>query len=317
MRILIFIALLCVAAQGRGQIYINSYAFGAGSDTLLIDLYPNAATAFSLRKVRAAYTGNCVTVRRASNGDTTNIGFVNNYLDTATLKTFCSGTNCFVRRWYDQSGNNRDAVQTTDANQPAIATAGNIFYKGTTPSLDFDGTNDVLEITSSTTLFNYLHNGTESAVFYAAHFDTAGGSVIFANNGTSGSQIGATSYGNTTNKILAFASNGSGNFPAIITSADNKTTTGSNCIISTLWDVDNATAASRLLGYFNGDAASWATNTNTFTPSTSNATNNMFIGGTATFSHNGGIKEIIFFNTSQSSTRTAIRDNINTFYSIY
>lgn len=29
MRILIFIALLCVAAQGRGQIYINSYAFGA------------------------------------------------------------------------------------------------------------------------------------------------------------------------------------------------------------------------------------------------------------------------------------------------
>ena len=318
MRILIFIALLCVAAQGRGQIYINSYAFGAGSDTLLLDLYPNAATAFSLRKVRSAYTGNCVTVRRESNGDTTNIGFVDNYLDTATLKTFCSGTNCFVRRWYDQSGNNRDAVQTTNANQPTIATAGVIFYKGTTPSLDFDGTNDVLEIPSSTSAFNFIHNGTSSAIFYAGHTDVSSGNYFLGSNATSGGNRGHTLGQDPTHNLFIGVSRAGVSWSALYNSGNNAISTN-NIIISSLFDADNGTAANRLLAYIDGSSTSFGTNTATAAISTSNATFNLQLGsaGNNVAQLNGGMKEVIYYSTDQTSNRTSIRNNINAFYSVY
>ena len=318
MRILIFIALLCAAMQGRGQIYIDSYRFGAAapSGDLLLDSFPNSQGAWSLRKLDKDYTGNCIMIRRASNGDSTNIGFVGNYLDTATLKTFCSGTNCFVRRWYDQSGNNRDAVQTTDANQPTIATAGVIFYKGTTPSLDFDGTNDVLEILSSTSAFNFIHNGTSSAIFYAGHTDVSSGNYFLGSNAGSGSNRGHTLGQDPTHSLFIGMSGGSWN--ALFNSGNNAISTN-NIIISSLLDADNGTAANRLLAYINGSSTSFGTNTATGAISTSNATFNLQLGsaGNNVARLNGGMKEVIYYSTDQTSNRTSIRNNINAFYSVY
>ena len=89
--------------------------------TLLLDTYTGAAAAYSLRQLRTAYTGSAIRVRRASDNTEQDIGFDGSgELDTTSLASFCSGTNGFVAKWYDQSGNANDATQTTAANQPKI-----------------------------------------------------------------------------------------------------------------------------------------------------------------------------------------------------
>ena len=52
---------------------INPYLFG--SVPLLLDTYPNAAVAYSLRKLRTAYTGAAIRVRRSSDNAEQDIGF--------------------------------------------------------------------------------------------------------------------------------------------------------------------------------------------------------------------------------------------------
>jgi hypothetical protein len=78
---------------------------------LLAD-YPGAAAAYSLRLLDTDYTGSAVRVRRASDNAEQDIGFDGNGdLDTTALATFCSGTDGFVKTWYDQANSN-DATQT-------------------------------------------------------------------------------------------------------------------------------------------------------------------------------------------------------------
>ena len=64
----------------------------AAAFTGLLDTYPGATVAYSLRLLKSDYSGNAVKVRRASDNAEQDIGFVNNELDTASLETFCSGT---------------------------------------------------------------------------------------------------------------------------------------------------------------------------------------------------------------------------------
>lgn len=84
----------------------------------------SASAAFSTRKLRSAYAGKCMNVRRSSDNTTQDIGFVNNVLDTASLLAFVGANNGFVVTWYDQSGNAANATQATQANQPQIVASG-------------------------------------------------------------------------------------------------------------------------------------------------------------------------------------------------
>jgi hypothetical protein len=97
-----------------------------GSPKLLLDKFPNAAAAYSLRLLRTAYTGNCIEVRRSSDNALQNIGFVNGVLDTASLLSFVGVGIGFVRTWYDQSGNGANLIYTGTGtgNLPAIVNNG-------------------------------------------------------------------------------------------------------------------------------------------------------------------------------------------------
>ena len=120
----------------------------------LLDLYPSAAAAYSLRKLRSAYTGSAIRVRRSSDNTEQDIGFVNNALDTSSLTSFCGSGNGFVTTWYDQSGNARNATQTTAANQPQIVSSGSVINENTKPCIQFDNTNDFMNTNSFSTLSN-------------------------------------------------------------------------------------------------------------------------------------------------------------------
>ncbi|MGH5146323.1 hypothetical protein ACRFGN_26350, partial [Klebsiella pneumoniae] len=68
------------------------------------------------------------------------IGFTaNGDLDTTTLKTFVGSGNGYVTTWYDQSGNARNATQTTTSQQPALVLSGEVQRANTQPAVVFDG----------------------------------------------------------------------------------------------------------------------------------------------------------------------------------
>jgi hypothetical protein len=122
----------------QGQTPINTgntggIVFGA---VPLLDVYGSAYTAFSLRKLRTAYTGSAIRVRRSSDNTEQDIGFdAFGALNTTSLLSFCGANNGFVTTWYDQSGNGRNATQATAANQPRIVNAGVVEQSNGKPAI--------------------------------------------------------------------------------------------------------------------------------------------------------------------------------------
>jgi hypothetical protein len=170
-----------------GQLPKQLGAVGSNSLDFLLDIYPNAAAAYSLRKLRTAYTGNVIRVRRASDNTEQDIGFSGENLDTLSLTSFCSGTNGFVTTWYDQSGNNRNMTQSTAANQPQIVSSGNVIIQGTKPIIQFNSANHILNTVSFAlsvnrtyimNLFNAINNTSNYKMYLGA---VAGGSDNLAN----------------------------------------------------------------------------------------------------------------------------------------
>lgn len=61
---------------------------GGVAPSLLLDTYPNASVAYSLRKLRSDYTGSAIRVRRSVDNAEQDIAFVANELDTTTMLDF-------------------------------------------------------------------------------------------------------------------------------------------------------------------------------------------------------------------------------------
>ena len=85
------------------------------------------AANYQLRRERRIYTGNAMRVRRSSDNAEADIGFTaNGDLDTSALQAHVGSGDGFITTWYDQSGNGRNAAQTTPAAQPRIVSNGAI-----------------------------------------------------------------------------------------------------------------------------------------------------------------------------------------------
>jgi hypothetical protein len=113
--------------------------------------------AVALRKLRSAYTGNCLRVVNNTTLVETDIGFTpSGALDVAALRTACGTSLGTVRTWYDQSGNGNNITQTLLANQPVIWRLGGSLssYLDQTPAIYFDSTSKWL-VTNSTTFYSF------------------------------------------------------------------------------------------------------------------------------------------------------------------
>jgi len=94
---------------------------------LLLDVYANFSVAYSLRKLRTLYTGDCIEVYNGTSY--ASIGFdSSNGLDLTALANHCGSNDGFVSKWYDQSINNNTAFQTDTTKMPKV-------YDGTTQSV--------------------------------------------------------------------------------------------------------------------------------------------------------------------------------------
>ena len=126
------------------KVYLGSNLAWEKSSPLLLDLYPNAASAYSLRKLRTAYAGSAIRVRRSSDNAEQDINFVGNELDTASLLSFVGAGNGTISVWYDQSGEGFDVTQVAVTNQPFIVLAGSLVEENGKPSIYFNGTNELI-----------------------------------------------------------------------------------------------------------------------------------------------------------------------------
>lgn len=105
----------------------------------LLDTYTTSHFAVSVRKLRSAYTGFCLNVRRSSDNTQQNIGFVNDLLDTASLISFVGVGKAFQATWYDQSTTAGNATQATATIQPFVMTNGLVTKANGIPTIAFGG----------------------------------------------------------------------------------------------------------------------------------------------------------------------------------
>ncbi len=265
-------------------------------NTPLLDTYTGAAAAYSLRKLRTAYSGSAIRVRRASDNTEQDIGFnVFGELDTVSLASFCSGTDGFVRTFYDQSGNGRDFAQTNTANQPKI-------YDGTTgvvidnakPAMEFDGANDTFNATSAFTI--------NTDFLGAMVFNFTGANAIrMIHDSTNADRLS-----------IFFCENLSTTFRPALKSGFSTESSGQNITLSTQTIITAHKSGTQAEAFANGQSNGASTVNN---PATS-------LGGLA-FSSYGGLKftgkiqEIIFYGDDQSSDRANIETNLNDFYGAF
>jgi hypothetical protein len=261
---------------------------------LLLDLYPNAAAAYSVRKLRTAYIGSAIRVRRSSDNTEQDIEFSGNDLDTTTLTSFCSGTNGFVTTWYDQSGNARNVTQTTAANQPQIVSSGSVINVNFKPSIKYQDNTDLLRnnTATGTSIFNTM-------------------AVVVKFNLTSGYGI-IMSLGDTAASCYALAGR-AGTLNRIIYTASGDSQDGLYTQNQEIWGSTTALLSAKF--WFNGVSQTITRPTTTYTANL----NEILVGNDRYGSSlNPNMQEAIYWATTQSDTDlVAINTNQNTYFNVY
>jgi hypothetical protein len=280
----------------RANTYYIPISVAVVTDTLLIDSFPNAIGAYSFRKLRTAYTGNCIRIRRSNDNSEQDIAFVSNYIDTVSMKTFVGANNGFIVNWYNQADTGRTASQSTSTAQPRIINSGSIDYQNNKVTGVYDG-NDFFNLSSAIIPSDSIY-----AAFTLAKRNTSTSSyVIFGNNSSNALTISylnsssrwyfqkstayleSTSSDATTNRILMSGISGTGSDFKLYKNGSEISTNNLKLTI---------TNSINRLGRYNSSTSSNTT-------------------------HTGNIQEIIIYTSNQSSNRTGIERMLNRFYAIY
>lgn len=122
---------------------VNTRVGGATSVEYMLDdlSLPTPTFAYSLRKLTEDYTGSCIRIRRQTDDAEQDIGFgTDGGIDEGAITSFAGTASAYVRTWYDQSGNVRDAEMTTNTRQPRIVDSGSLDTLGSEnkPTIFFD-----------------------------------------------------------------------------------------------------------------------------------------------------------------------------------
>jgi hypothetical protein len=305
-----FVILLFLSFGANAQMIIKAHPnyVPFATTNLFLDVYTGSSAAYSLRKLRTAYTGSAIRVRKDTTGQPEqDIGFTaNGDFDTSSLKSFINARSGFVVSWYDQSGNTRTATQATQANQPRIALTGVIDRIAGDPSVFFDGTNDNLRADGVATDFTGEDKPiTAVQVVNKTNTNTAGNIIGFGRStsdnpliSTQLDQVARYLY-NTRDDAAVFGQRIGGTY-----------TSNTNYLL--FW---NSTGTNANVYSNNSLVLTGSVNTGTIT------LNRFTIGAltrTTTAGYFGGyISENILYASDKDSDRSGMQTNINTYYGIY
>jgi 3D (Asp-Asp-Asp) domain-containing protein len=273
--------------------YSNTISVTTLETPLLLDLYPSAAAAYSVRKLRNAYSGSAIRVRRSSDNTEQDIGFSSDNLDATALTTFCSGTDGFVTTWYDQSGNSRNATNTTAADQPQIVSSGSIINVNSKPSIKFQDSGERLQYNGSGT-------SVTNTMATVQKFNTLSGYGVAVSIGHTGT---TSCYA-----LLVAAGNLRSLYSISQESRDGTATTNQE-----IWGSTTATSNAKF--WLNGTSETITNSSVTYTA----GLNQIMIGGdTFGSSRLPNMQEAIYWTVTQSDTDlVGINTNQNTYFNVY
>jgi hypothetical protein len=301
----------------------GTYGLNIGS-ALLLDIYSDAAAAYSLRKLRTIYAGSAIRVRRSSDNAESDIGFNSGGgLNTTALTTFVGAGSGFVTTWYDQSGNGRHVTQATATSQPRIVNAGTVDTQNGKPAMVFDGSDDILQDSTNnpftfTGPISFVHASYKNSTTYK-HYETLFSAGTTGDTTNNGSKTIGFGYANTSpaNPI-----------PSIVTDIWQPSGVQQNGTVGV--------NQSRIVGYY---IPNWSTHRTAGQTSirsngvdlsvipyglinpTSLNTNPIKIGGYDTILPQGyfagSIFEMVAYTSNLVASRIPIESNINSYYSIY
>lgn len=254
-----------------------------GASALLLDTY-TALAAYSLRKLRTAYSGSAIRVRRSSDNAEQDIGFSGADLDTSALETFCAAGDGYVVTWYDQVGSS-DMTQSTSTAQFKIVSGGStITGTNSLPAADGSG------------VFAGGYTSTAGATQPNTLLFVAGLSSVTRSrlcDGSGSRQIVAVGeIGNTDWSYFAGSFSTSGGTPD---TSDHVIDVLFNAASSSMY-VDNALVSSGSAG-------------------AGNLTNLRLTGNNPDWE--GRIQEAIVFDADLGGDRAAVRAAVNSYYGTY
>lgn len=246
------------------------------------------------------------------------------WLDAADATKFTYSSGSVVSRWTDKSANGYFFEPTSTSMAPSRTGTQN-----SKSTLVFDGVDDGLLSTSATSVWKFLHDGTQNTVFLVyKDTTTPSGTVVEKSvlnttgyvydsitagypgyHSTTGSFVSAgTTYGRNDSYIYDSVIKSGQSYPASISAGSFPTATpGTWGLMTDLSDVNNATNADRLVRYTNN--SSYANTANSYNKgwtagSTSSPTSPLSIGRINNASNynafKGEIAEIIIYKRKLS-----------------
>ena len=275
---------------------IGDPVLAAGQTANLLETYYGAGAAYSTRRIRTTYTGPALRVRRSSDNTEQDINFnTNGDLNTTALISFTGTSNGFVTKWYDQSGNGRDMIQTTAANQPQISMNGIVFTEKGKPTITSTGANvmststSIPVTTNAVSTFallrtNIIKSNNNSGMFL--------GFIAGAHLSPSRNSLGTNRYYGTND--ITYPSLSTGNNYITITNNSNKVDAWENGtqVVNNVNSASDSILASTGINLFDR----WL-NSGPLTLGTS-------------------LSEVIVYNSDQRTNRSAIESNMSSYFNL-
>ena len=257
----------------------------------------DAAAAYSVRQLSDKAVL-CMRIRRdmgagnPGDDDEINIGFDSNGdLDTQAISDFCGTGTGWVTRWWDQSVNGNHADQPvggtgSNTSQPQIYNGTAVITENGKPAVQFDGSNDYFDISWTQSASDYsLHAVTKNNATDSFLFDSTTGRLVFDGRGGSRGVYFDGSWRGTMHS-------------------------GTSQQLQSIYAISPSNGQSYVDGSQINTGLSYsqkAIGGNTVIGSEQSGT---------TLHFDGTIQEWILYASDQSSNRTGIETNIDTYYQI-
>jgi len=277
----------------------NYYTIGQLNYDLPLDTYTNVVGAWSVRKLRSAYTGYCMEVY---NGTTyADIGFNEfNELDVSAIATHCGSNDGFVSKWYSQGSSTKTFTQTDPALMPQI-------YDGTSQSVIFSNGKPQVQGTSLTAdsrrvMMSLSDAESVNGVSSAHNF------IVMQRSTTTFSEQ---------NSVLAWGRYGTNNDSRYATQGSNS----GPARVGTGLRIDGVSNSSTTKNVFhnalgsNPRIVSSIQNYDRTSSNPSQSKTNLGANSTGMSMHH--LQEFIIFDDDMSNDREAIENNQNAYFNVY
>jgi hypothetical protein len=280
----------------------NVYSFLTGSKIVVHQgastlTWPNYT--FGFYSTALSYSGSLQELIAYTSSVSSSRTFIENNINTY-YSIYTSSAAGYVAKWYDQSGNNRHATQTTAGSQPIIVLSGSVITEPTSskPVLRFDGLNTKFTLASNIS----LSAGSSFTSFHVEKKPTSSAVGIWLTNGTSNAPITPVDYSDSNIYLTAKLNASTADYISVNSGVSKYNLLTGLSLNSTLLSNIRKNGI-QLTGYTSASE----NNNNTLTT----------LGARGVAVSNTDTQEFLLYSSDLTTNTLAIEYGINNYYNIY